>query len=217
MPHQPFPTGYRQKPDPRDKAFPLSSLMKAGDTKPVSKVWKPGPVRDQGNIGACVGFSCWQFLASEPTLHTNAEDISPFHIYGEARKIDEFPDDMGDGTSVRAGLDVLRNMGAIRAYYWAQDAAQVLEYLLTIGPAVLGIRWTSSMFYPDAQGVIAPKGSGGGGHAIFAHSANWKSQYITLRNSWGTGWGKAGECKIHVHHLDMLLKEEGACAAAVRE
>jgi hypothetical protein len=72
------------------------------------------------------------------------------------------------------------------------------------------------MFYPDNQGVITPKGNGGGGHAVFAHAAHWKSQYITLRSSWSKGWGKGGDAKLHVNHLDMLLKE-GGVAAAVRE
>lgn len=210
----PFPLGFRQLPDERDARYPLSDLMAGAGKRPVSKKWLPGEVLDQGRTSSCVGHACWQLLASEPTMCLS--NLSPYDIYGEARKIDEFPGDADTGTSVRAGLNVLRNHGGIRAYYWAQGIDDAVEYLLKLGPLVLGIRWADSMFSPDAKGVIHPVGRGGGGHAIFAYAADWKGKFVTLRNSWNATWGKRGDCKISFTDLDKLLRE-GGVAAAVEE
>ena len=50
----PYTLGFRQEVDERDFRFPLSSLLTESQKKtPVMKNWKPGPVRDQGNVGAC--------------------------------------------------------------------------------------------------------------------------------------------------------------------
>lgn len=206
--------GFRQLPDPRDANFPLSALMGAGGATPISKVWKPGPVTNQGSESSCVGHSTFKLLTSDPRpLKTPA--ITPSRIYVEAKNIDEWQGSDYDGTSVRAGLDVLKSRSFIDAYYWAGNIEEVTDYLLRFGPLVLGIRWTSSMDSP-VNGIIKPKGKGGGGHAILAYAADWKKKLITIRNSWGTMFGKMGDCAIAFPDLNLLLKEGGVAAAITK-
>lgn len=64
------------------------------------------PRYNQGNEGACVGFAAsWA-----QSIH-NKRFYDAFWLYHEAQKIDEWAGEDYDGTSVRAGFDVLRNVG----------------------------------------------------------------------------------------------------------
>ena len=61
---------------------------------------------DQGREGACVGFaSSWAMSI------LNRRFYDAGWLYREARKIDEWPGEAYDGTSVRAGVEVLRSVG----------------------------------------------------------------------------------------------------------
>jgi hypothetical protein len=213
----PYRLGFRQKPDERDDRFPLSELMGASVSHPISKAWRPGRTLDQGRTSSCVGHACWQLQASEP-LVLDPPPLSPFDIYGEARKIDEWTDndDRDEGTSVRAGLNVLKRAGIITSYYWAQSADQCLEYLLKFGPLVFGTDWTQGMMEPDAQSVIRPTGRSHGGHAWFAYAGQWEAGWITGLTSWGDSFGSRGSFKVSRYDIDELFKR-GGCAAAVVE
>lgn len=216
-----FATGFKQLPDDRDKAFPLSRLMGAPVEHVISKVWKPARVTNQGDESSCVGHACWKLLESEPFVSPHSHLITPSYIYVEAKKVDEWQGVDYDGTSIRAGLSVLKREGLIQAYYHAEGFDDALEYLLKRGevggPLVLGLRWTDSMFYPDTKGVIRPEGSGGGGHAVLAYAANWDARMVTIRNSWGESWSVGGDCLISFDDLEMLLSEDGSACAAVLE
>jgi hypothetical protein len=209
-----FSLGFRQLPDARDKAFPLSALMSAEARKPISKVWKAGPLVNQLQTNGCVGYATYQFQVSEPIVGEPV--LSALQIYAEARRNDEFPGEEDQGTSVRAGLNVLKAHGIIRSYHWGYSVEEAVQFMLTTGPLVFGVPWLSGMFSPDANGLIQAKGSSRGGHAIFAPSCSWKNKTITLQNSWGKEWGRAGCCKISFADLDRLLRE-GGVAAAVTE
>lgn len=96
---------------------------------------------DQGAEGACVGFGCSRAM----TLLNNHQLYDAFRVYHRAQTIDEWPGEGYAGTSVRAGLEVLRLWGpkpvrldgrdpgpenarhGIAAYRWATDASQVLD------------------------------------------------------------------------------------------
>lgn len=211
--------GYRQKEDPRDLKYPLDAIMGTSLQKPISKVWKPARVTNQGTESSCVGHTCWKLPGSEPMVRTI--DLTPSQIYVRAKDRDEWSGTDYEGTSIRAGLSVLKEDGIIHSYHWSNGFDDALEYLLKRGdaggPLAIGIRWTQSMFFPSAKGVISPSGNRGGGHALLWYAANWKTQMATLRNSWGEQWGMAGDCQISFKDLKKLLSEPGACAAAVVE
>ncbi len=212
----PYKLGFKQLPDARDAHYPLSKLMGAPAEMPVSKAWEPGPTLDQRQTSSCVGHACWQFQTAEPILQGVV--MSPFEIYDEARQIDEWPDndEKDEGTSVRAGLNVMKSHGIIENYYWAESADQALEYMLKFGPLVFGTDWTEDMFYPDAQAVIRPTGKLAGGHAWFAWAGQWDEKFITGLTSWGADFGYNGSFKLSLYDIDELFKR-GGCAAAVTE
>jgi hypothetical protein len=205
--------GYRQNPDPRDFAFPLSQLMGAAVKRPVSKAWKCGATLDQKQTNGCVGFASFQFQVSEPIVKEPI--LSALQIYAEARKNDEFPGEEDEGTSVRAGLNVLKAHGIITAYHWAQSAEEALEYMLKFGPVIFGTDWTSGMMEPDSHGKIRPTGARLGGHAWFAHAGQWTKKVITGLTSWSENWGKAGNFQISLSDINELFKRGGVAAAVV--
>ncbi len=206
--------GFRQSPDPRDFAFPLSQLMGVAKKRPVSKAWKCGPTLDQKQTNACVGFSSFQFQVSEPNVRTH-DVLTPEQIYAEARKNDEFPGEADEGTSIRAGLNVLKAHGIISAYHWEQTAEEALEYMLKFGPVIFGTDWTSGMMEPDTHGKIRPTGALLGGHAWFAHAGQWAKKLITGRTSWGLSFGKGGDFLLSLPDINELFKRGGVAAAVV--
>ena len=209
--------GFRQEPDSRDEAYPLSALMamNAGPKRtPVSKAWKAGPVLDQGATSECVGHGCKLLLTSKPIVWPTT--FSASEIYKEARLNDEFDDKATEGTSVRAGLEVLKVHGHIDAYYWASDVEQVAEYILTRGPVIVGTDWLEGMNTVDAKGFARATGRNTGGHCYVGHRCNFKEEWIGWQNSWGKGYGIRGQFKMSFADFDKLLKR-GGVAAAVQE
>lgn len=91
---------------------------------------------DQGNEGACVGFS-----ESRAMSLLNRTRYGGHWLYQEAQKIDEWAGEDYDGTSVRAGFEILRARGhrrlingvlkpelagdGISAYRWASSVDEV--------------------------------------------------------------------------------------------
>lgn len=61
---------------------------------------------DQGQEGACVGFATARALTMIERKRFDGRDI-----YHRAQKIDEWPGEAYEGTSVRAGIDVVREEG----------------------------------------------------------------------------------------------------------
>ena len=64
---------------------------------------------DQGQEGACVGFA-----ASRTMSLLNRKRYAASWLYREAQKIDEWPGENYEGTSVRAAMDILRDHGHSR-------------------------------------------------------------------------------------------------------
>lgn len=93
---------------------------------------------DQGSEGACVGFACSRMMSI-----LNQTRYRALWLYREAQLIDEWDDTPpGEGTSVRAGCDILRDKGhwtmkgtqpypknGIVANAWATDWQQVRDAL----------------------------------------------------------------------------------------
>lgn len=63
---------------------------------------------DQGSEGACVGFAASRMM----TLLNRRKYFAPW-LYKEAQRVDEWPGEDYSGTSVRAAMDVLRNVGHV--------------------------------------------------------------------------------------------------------
>lgn len=77
------------------------------------------PVRDQGQLGSCVGFACAalkEFQESQQRPHTPFRDVSEMWIYWRAKAIDIWPNE--EGTSIRDALSVLATSGVPTEQGW---------------------------------------------------------------------------------------------------
>src|SRR5690606_274936 len=129
--------------DARDEGFSMRPLLSSRKKLPTYKYWNAnGWWGDQGSLPHCVGFSWAHWLEDGPVTHKgNAPIVNPSIIYKEAQKVDEWPGEKYDGTSVRAGAKILHKQGLIESYYWAWDIDSLANAVLTLGPVVVGTNW----------------------------------------------------------------------------
>ena len=211
--------------DPRNQSYPVRAIL--GSPRRRNKLWRPGPVLDQGREGACVGFAWAAEALSTPVAVDLARTAAPAdtdlfarELYRAAQKVDEWPGEAYSGTSVNAGAKAMRTFGLLHEYRWCFGIDDVTDAILTKGPVVLGIPWLDGM-YRAPDGVLTPAGSVVGGHAILACGYRVNDQRldgrdgIILQNSWGGGWGSKGRAVIRADHLATLLAN-GEAALATR-
>lgn len=202
--------------DEESRKYPVRALIPAV-AKPRSYTWSCQQWLDQGKEGACVGFSFNHELAARPSIVTGLSYNSGMYVYNEAKKLDSWPGESYDGTSVIAGAKALTRDGYFKEYRWAFGLQDLILAVGNQGPAVLGVNWYSGMFNPDEKGRLHVEGFIAGGHAILCHGVNVKGKYFKLHNSWGKDWGIDGECTISFEDMDRLLKENGeACVPVAR-
>lgn len=183
---------------------------------------------NQGVEGACVGFAeswCMSIL--------NRQRYDARWLYHEAQAIDEYADTPpAEGTSLRAGFDILRLKGhrrmwgliprpmflahGITANRWATTVDEIRTAIAVDGiPVVLGINWYSKFDVPMQLTNLARSdwwigrtdfGYVRGGHAICAYAVSDRRQGVRLVNSWGPSWPRAW---IRYEALSRLLGEAG--------
>lgn len=149
--------------------YPLRAALKIGPSGIIAleKVLDaPRQYRDdydQGWIGACVGFSqSWMMSILNRKLY------SAIWLYDQAQLIDEWADTPPEeGTSLRAGFDVLRTKGHRRVYAqherpealkegilenrWATTVDEVRAAIASGIPVNLGIWWYDAFFSPEQR------------------------------------------------------------------
>jgi hypothetical protein len=168
---------------------------------------------DQGQTGHCVGFGWSHWVDAEPVAGTY-QNADAHALYYECKVIDGEPR-AENGSTVRSGALALRQRGRLAAFAFAQSTSDINEWVDANGSVVVGTRWTSDMFNPDANGYIAPTGTVEGGHCyILLDHIDEEDAYL-FQNSWGAGWGLNGRFKIKVGDFAGLLADDGeACCAA---
>ncbi len=171
---------------------------------------------NQGNTPQCVGYAWAHWIEDGPITHSGATPIiNPSLIYSEAQKIDEWPGENYDGTSVRAGAKYLLDTGKIKSYYWAFDVNTLINTVYNLGPVVVGTYWYQGMFYPDINGVIKPTGRIVGGHAYVINGIDLVKQQFRIKNSWGRNWGKQGRAFISFADMSKLISMRGEICLAI--
>jgi len=199
-------------PDPRDYLMSAAVRELEKLPRPARRWHSDGPVLDQGETSACVGFA-WAGWGISAPVEDDWGNADGAFIYGACKAIDGDP---REGTTVRAGAAVMRHAGRLGTYFWAASVDEALDYLAAPygAPIVFGTVWTESMMTPGPlTRIIRPTGRIVGGHAWLAIGVD--RSYVRLRNSWGRAWGKNGEARIRIVDLKALWRSGGeACAGS---
>jgi hypothetical protein len=203
--------------DERDNNFLIENKLKLTSTKLTEKYWNAdGWWGDQKNTPQCVGFAWSHWIDDGPIIHKGPKpNTNPSLIYREAQKIDEWPGENYDGTSVRAGAKYLRSVGKIKSYLWTTNLNTLVQTVLTQGPVVVGTNWYYGMFFPDRNGRIKVSGYLAGGHAYLINGVNTKTQLFRIKNSWGRRWGQMGHAYISFSDMSRLINEYGEVCLAI--
>lgn len=195
--------------DERSRSFAVRDLL--GITTPRTHAWACKPRLDQGQEGACVGFGWAHECGASPHVEQVSNDVG-FEIYNKAKTLDDMPGENYDGTSVLAGAKATQSLSRVKAYRWAFSLNDVLLALSYVGPVVIGVNWWTGMMDTTLLGYIKPTGQIEGGHCVCVRGLALGRGYVTIRNSWGSGWGHGGDCKLRFDDLASLLADQGeAC------
>lgn len=194
--------------------------------------WRRKVVYDQGAEGACVGFSLsWAMTLLNSPVHDSHMYHAPW-LYNEAQLVDEWNDTPpAEGTSLRAGFDVLRAKGhmlrettvavleeGVETNTWATTVDEVRAAIGAGVPCVLGTHWYTDFDMPIKVGGhwwigrAATLGVVRGGHAICIYGASDKRQAVRLVNTWGLSYPNVW---MPYRVLERLLGEDGECAVPV--
>ena len=219
--------------DERSRDYGIRSAV--APTRIRSKRWTPGPILDQGSEGACVGFAVTAEALATPVRvdlkrvasiagsQYTEPDAFARNVYRNAQRIDQWEGESYEGTSVLAGMKVMRNLGLVREFRWSFGVDDVVLALITTGPVVVGTYWHDGM-YEAPFGVLHPEGPVVGGHAYLLTAYNHSStnplligqRTVTVQNSWGRGWGVKGLAEMTLEDLDGLLRNDGEAAVVFR-
>ena len=209
--------------DEKSRDYPIRALVT--EQAPLrSHGWACPAWLDQGQEGACVGFSWTHELCAYPVAVKGLDNEFARGVYKQAQTLDEWPGEDYEGTSVLAGAKAVQAEGYMGEYRWAFGVDDALRALGYQGPVVVGIPWYESMFQPRPSGLVEVSPGGGGGHAILVRGVSLKARLkgeggpmpvVRLRNSWGKDWGVTGDCYIRVEDFDSLLKDQGDCCVPV--
>jgi len=201
--------------DIRNLNYPIRALIAKG-TVPRSYTWSCGLTLDQGSTPACTGFSVAHEAIARPMVVPNVTRATALALYKRAQKLDEWPGENYDGSSVLAAIKAGAEKGWYPEYRWAQSEADLALAVGYKGPAVLGVTWYDGMYEADAKGLIQVSGSVLGGHAILCNGISIKAGLYRLHNSWGLGWGVKGDCFISRKDMARLLAEDGEACIPVK-
>lgn len=197
--------------------------------------WK---LHNQGREGSCVGFGCSAMMSITnhyQRLRETGQNLTYRYaarwLYIEAQPIDEWSDTPpGEGTSVRAGCDILRDVGhrrvqrgvtgdpllahGISANRWATDVDEIRAAIYAGLAVALGVNWYASMDVPfqrvpGGEHWITVSSGIRGGHCLASFRMSDRRQAFRLMNSWGGGYPP-----VWISYTDMqrLLDEQGEAA-----
>jgi len=232
------PLGRNRPQDDRHiQLYPLRGLLPQAPPITVEKVL-PAPstamrrYMDQGQEGSCVGWA-WSWALS--FMHRPGRSMPRYDarwIYTQAQQLDGDPSTPpAEGTTVRAGGDVLRTEGAVRVWRgkdkpvdpsagiaadrWATSVDDVRLGLSLGIPVVAGTNWYQGMDSPTQKGSEwwMPSDNLGavrGGHAWCIYGASDRRQAFKMTNSWGL----SGYPLTWVPYalMERLLNEQGEAA-----
>ncbi len=205
--------------DERSRQYPVRSLIEAAPKRPVrSYTWRCSQNLDQGQEGACVGFSWAHELVARPHENLTLTNEKSREIYHLAKTLDPWEGESYEGTSVLAGVKAAMQLfpSSFGSYRWCFNLQDLLQTVSYVGPVVIGVNWYSGMVTPDKNGIIRPTGLILGGHATLIQGISLPRKLARIHNSWGKDWGIDGDCFISFDDLEKLLYEQGEACVAIK-
>lgn len=217
--------------DPRSLRFLPSPELLGQPIKPVE--WDvPLPILDQGNLGACVGFTGTEHIAqlygaadlaqvslNGHTLTGDPDNDGMFaqEVYHRCTVADGFPGDWppeDTGSSGLAACKVLKSARLASGYVWATNR-RAFGALLQRSSVMVGMPWFSAWFEPSSEGAFIDNGdwqSSGvaGGHEVLAEALEaWDDNdpskcIVRFRNHWRPTWGDAGRFRIRLSTYETI-------------
>lgn len=198
--------------------------------------WKS---HDQGSRSSCVGHG----LSAERSITNHRQRLlatgqdltyrydSPW-LYDEALKVDEWPGEADEGTSLRAGYDVLVMQGhrrvqrgvsgpityehGVTTYRWAQNVDEIRAAIFANRAVAIGVSWYYSMFLPFQKEPggehwvsIAPSSKVAGEHCVCLYRFSDRRESFRIMNSWGADWPPSW---LSYADMERLLSEQGEAA-----
>lgn len=150
-------------------------------------------------------------------------------LYDEALKVDEWPGEADEGTSLRAGYSVLLDghrrvqrgvsgpvvpAHGVDTYRWAQSIDEIRAAIFGGLAVAVGTNWYQSMFAPFEYNreywISIEAGSRvAGGHCYCLFRMSDRREGFRIMNSWGTSWPPSW---ISYATLERLLSENGEAA-----
>ena len=203
--------------DPRSARYGVMEMIE--EATPRSYTWGFDVILDQGTEGACVGFAVAAELAAKPKEVGGVTNAFARMLYREAQKLDEWPGESYEGSSVLGGVKAAQARGHLSEYRWAFGIDDLAVAVSRMGPAILGINWYQGMyqtFSNRGQPWVAVEGRIVGGHAILAVGYSTTMKAFRLQNSWGSNWGHYGRAWIDHDALGFLLEAEGEACIPIK-
>lgn len=183
--------------------------------------------------------SCVGHAASRMMTMLNGGLYDPWWLWDRAKEVDSWAEtNPGDdeGTSVRAAMDVLRDIGhrpwrgnapdhaaGISANRWATTVDEMRTCIAGDVPVTIGTNWYERMSHPErlggedwilGRGIDLDWGRIIGGHATTIYGASDRRQAFRLCNNWGPSWALVW---IPYEVMRRLLDEFGeACVVTDR-
>lgn len=216
----PFQFGRLENPDERDALFPVSAVLPPPNPFVTEKYWWDGGWwGDQGNTTMCVAYSWSHWMEDGPVVQDGIADrVKPLlnlkDFYRACQERDPWPGTNYGGTSVRTAAKVLKELGIVTEYRWANNSAEIAETILNLGPMVVGTSWFADMATPSSQGLVRATGAAMGGHAYLLNGVDTNKKLFRIKNSWGKSWGKEGYAFIPFSDFDKLMDKGGEAVIA---
>lgn len=195
--------------DPRD--IPISAFIGAPPPLHLDAYLSPlnaAPYR-QGATNRCVGFSgAWQRTVGEYPEHQHLLPFDAAELYCAIKDREGQACDPQAGTSIRIGLQVLKDRGAkmlatgvlmpIAAYARLWTDADIKQAIHSFGSAWVATWWPQNWFTPGLVGgrrtLGHPVAKRAGAHAYGLDG--WDPFGWRIVNNWGSAWGDNGRAWV---------------------
>lgn len=216
MTNIPFRSARIVNHDPRSLEYkvPLEPEIK-------TVLWEhKAPVLNQLLSSACTGMSFTQILNTDvyEPLRIKITGSSgyldeqfAYSLYAKATQIDEFVGEFPEVDSGSSGLAVCKvaHRSEWISEYQTAIGWEEFKKAIQTGPVYTGSFWTTALNMPDDQGFAAPLGTELGGHQYAVIGLDVENEFVTILNSYGTGYGDNGRMRMKFNYFSELLHNLG--------